>query len=74
MLPVAALLEKARGLLDSDGHPPSQATLEKTRETLEALALERNSPDIRPEQHAAEAAAFSSRVFVGSPATTAPRS
>jgi chromosome segregation ATPase len=37
---VAALLAKAEGLLDSGGHSPSQATLEKSRETLEAVALD----------------------------------
>ena len=40
---VAALLDKAHGLLDGAGNPPSQATLEKTQQTLEAVALDEDT-------------------------------
>lgn len=37
---VGALVKKAEGMLDGGGHPASQATLERVRETLEAVALD----------------------------------
>jgi hypothetical protein len=37
---IAALLDKAAGLLDPGGHSPSRATLEKAGQTLAALALD----------------------------------
>jgi hypothetical protein len=37
---ITGLIEKAHGLLDSSGHGPSRATLEKARQTLEAVALD----------------------------------
>ncbi len=37
---IAGLTDKAHGLLDSSGHPPSPSALEKTRQTLEAVALD----------------------------------
>jgi hypothetical protein len=40
---VAALLDKAHGLLDGAGNSPSQATLEKTQQTLEAVALDEDT-------------------------------
>ena len=40
---VAALLDKAHALLDGAGNPPSQATLEKTQQTLEAVALDEDT-------------------------------
>jgi hypothetical protein len=40
---VLTLLDKAHGLLDGAGNSPSQATLEKTQQTLEAIAVDENS-------------------------------
>jgi len=40
---VLTLLDKAHGLLDGAGNPPSQATLEKTQQTLEAVAVDEDS-------------------------------
>src|SRR3954470_5474337 len=37
---VRALMAKAPGLLDRDGHSPSSSTLEKAEETLRAVALD----------------------------------
>jgi hypothetical protein len=40
---VAKLMEKARGLLTSQGHELSQATLERVAETLDAAALDQDA-------------------------------
>jgi len=37
---IAGLIDKAQGLLDSNGQAPSRATLEKAGQTLEAVALD----------------------------------
>jgi hypothetical protein len=37
------LRDKAHGLLDGAGNPPSQATLEKTQQTLEAVVLDEDT-------------------------------
>src|SRR5688572_28803321 len=42
---VRALREAAPGLLDRDGHSPSQATLDRVEQTLQAVALEDEARD-----------------------------
>jgi hypothetical protein len=40
---VSRLVERARGLLESDGQPPSQTILDRVSQTLEAAALDEHA-------------------------------
>ncbi len=51
---IAGLTDKAHGLLDSGGHSPSPSALEKTQQTLEAVASEENARRVLATEHGKE--------------------